>query len=76
MNVLLPSSLFEPPSLPFKPRSTPPLLLTLLPFNPLSPFNLPPPFNPPSTLKRSWPHLAEPHLAKTAFGQKNPNLAR
>ena len=24
----------------------------------------------------SWPHLAKPHLAQTAFGQKNPNLAR
>ena len=24
---------------------------------------------------RSCPHLAKPHLAKTAFGQKNPNLA-
>ena len=24
----------------------------------------------------SCPHLAKPHLAKTAFGQKNPNLAR
>ncbi len=23
----------------------------------------------------SCPHLAKPHLAKTAFGQKNPNLA-
>ena len=25
---------------------------------------------------RSWPHLAKPHLAKTAFGPKNQNLTR
>ena len=32
-------------------------------------------FGPPHPSGRSCPHLAKPHLAKTAFGQKNPNLA-